>query len=176
VPCTHHPRRGRGSGRPGLGAQHLLDVIAVLVAVTLGAGAAAAQLPTADKQTLAELALRWAVDGGIPDVKLLQDPSKLVVIDQNLPPRVALRVPNRTVEVQSPLQIQVRADMEADFLYFRLGPFTGDKDHASVPIALVWAVGVRSKTPYLSGGGATLQFERRDGQWTLLPVSERWMS
>jgi hypothetical protein len=45
-----------------------------------------------------------------------------------------------------------------------------------VPIALVWAVGMQSKTPYLSGGGATLQFEQRDGKWTLLPVNERWAS
>ena len=147
-----------------------------MIAMCVTSRAAHAQLSIADKQALAQLALQWAVDGGIPDVKLLKDASKVVVMDENLPPGTELHVPNRTVALESPMRIQVLADMAGDFLYFRLGPFTGDKDHATVPIALVWAVGVRSKTPYLSGGGTTLQFEHRGGKWTLLPVNERWTS
>jgi hypothetical protein len=149
---------------------------AVAAVGTLCAGPVQAQLSVADKQTLAELALQWAVDGGIPDVKLLKDPSKLVVLSTNLPPRTELHVPNRTVSLQSPISIQARADMRGDFLYFRFGPIARAQDHATVPIALVWAVGVRSKTAYLSGGGATLHFEQRDGKWTLRPVQERWAS
>jgi hypothetical protein len=120
--------------------------------------------------------LQWAVDGGIPDIKLLKDPANLVVVDINLPPRSELHVPNRTVSVLSPIRIQVQADTVADFLYFRLGPFSGEKGHTTVPIALLWSVGRQTKTPYLSGGGATLEFERRDGKWMLLPIHERWAS
>ena len=154
-----------------------LWMCAAVVAVgTLRTGTAFAELSAADKQTLAELALQWAADGGIPDVKLQHDPSKLVVVNLNLPPNTVLRVPNRTVSLKSPMRIQAEADMVGDLLYFRLGPFTGDKDRATVAIALLWAIGVRSKTTYLSGGGSTLQFQQRDGKWTLLPVNERWTS
>ena len=135
-----------------------------------------AQLPNDDRRVLAGLALRWAVDGGIADVKLLSDPSKLVVVDENLPKGTELVVPGRTVSLQSPIRIQAIADRWGDFLYFRIGPFEGEKDHATVRISLLWAVGRDSKTPQQSGGGAALRFERRDGVWTLLPVTELWAS
>ncbi len=154
-----------------------LWIWAVVGAVSLaGARPAHAQLTNTDKQALAQLALQWAVDGGIPDVKLLKDAPKLVVVDQNLPPRTELHIAKRTVTLLPPIRVQVAADMHSDFLYFRFGPIAGDKNHATVPIALVWAVGVRSKAQYLSGGGTTLQFQQRDGKWTLLPVNERWSS
>lgn len=153
-----------------------LFLAAVLILATFGSRAARAELSNADKETLAGLALRWAIDGGIPDVKLMKDPSKVIVESQNLPPRVKLTVPQRTVKVTSLVHLQVEADMYGDFLYFHFGPLTGDERHASVPITLTWAVGVHSKTAYLSGGGTTLQFEMRDGKWTLLPVTERWTS
>jgi hypothetical protein len=147
-----------------------------VVLLAVGSRSAEAQLSNADKQALADMALQWAADGGIPDVKLLPNPTTLLVVNQNLPPRTTLHVANRTVMLESPLRIQVIADVAGDVMYFRLGPFAGEKGRASVAVALVWAVGVSSKAAYLSGGGATLQFEKRDGQWTLLPVNERWAS
>ncbi len=140
------------------------------------AAPACADLADADKQTLAELALRWAVDGGIADVTLMKDASTLVVVDTQLPPGVRLVVQGRTVRVLAPAAIQAEADRTGDFLYFRFDRFAGDARRASLPIALVWAVGKGSTVHYLSGGGATLDFERRDGAWILLPVSNRWMS
>ena len=154
---------------------------ALATAMALGllwsvAGPACADVTDADKKTLAELALRWAVDGGIADVKLMKDTTTLVVVDTHLPAGVRLAVEGRTVRVLTPAAIQAEADRVGDFLHFRFDRVTGDASHASVPIALVWAVGKGSTVLYLSGGGATLDFERRDGAWVLLPVSNRWMS
>jgi len=129
-----------------------------------------------DKQALAQMALVWALDGGIPDTTLMRDPADVVVERTNLPPRVELKVPQRTVRVVSLVHVQGEADVSGDLLYFHFGPITGNAQRASVPITLAWAVGVRSKEKYLSGGGTTLQFERRKGKWKLLPVTERWTS
>ena len=162
--------RRRGTLGRGLVAA---TVLALLCSVT---APACADVTDADKKTLAELALRWAVDGGITDVKLMKDASTLVVAETHLPPGVRLAVEGRTVRVLAPAAIQAEADRAGDFLYFRFDRFAGDAGRTSVPIALVWAVGKGSTVHYLSGGGATLEFERRDGAWVLLPVSNRWMS
>jgi len=158
------------------GSLRALLLGAVLVAALSVSRAAHAQLSNTDKQTLAELALRWAVDGGIPDVGLMKDPAQVFVEDHNLPPRPQLHVPQRTVTVASRIHLQAEADLHGDFLYFHFGPITGEQSRASVPITLVWAVGIGSKAVYLSGGGTTLQFELRHDKWTLLPVTERWTS
>ncbi len=122
------------------------------------------------------MALRWAVDGGIPDFKLVKDPSTLIVADTNLPDAPGLEVAGRKVVVLSPQRIQARADAEGDFLYFRFRAFQGDQQHATVSIALIWAVSSTSKEHYLSGGGATLEFEKHGDTWQLLPQGERWSS
>jgi len=162
---TRPPRRALGRA--------LATALGLLLSV---AAPACADVADVDKKTLAELALRWAVDGGIADVTLMKDASKLVVVDTHLPPGVRLAVQGRTVRVLAPAAIQAEADRAGDFLFFRFDRFAGDARRASVPIALVWAVGKGSTVHYLSGGGATLDFERRDGAWILLPVSNQWMS
>lgn len=172
--CAHEPVARRMIGAGWL--RGMVVLAAVVWTATSGTRAAHADLSAADKTALAELALGWALNGGISDTKLMKDPAKVIVDAQNLPQKVKLTLPKRTVIVTTMMHIQVEADVYGDFLYFHFGSMTGDADHASVPITLVWAVGVRSKTAYLSGGGTTLRFERRDGKWTLLPVTERWMS
>lgn len=152
----------------------LLGTCAALAALT--AVPAQAALSDADKKTLAEMALQWAISGGISDFKLVKDPASLVVANFNLPSDVKLEVPGRTIYLYSLLRIQAEANHGGDFLYFRFNRFEGDQDHAKVAIALVWAVAEHSQTHYLSGGGATLDFEKRDGKWQLQPVMNRWMS
>jgi len=73
-------------------------------------------------------------------------------------------------------RIQAIADIKGDLLYFRFGQFKGSDVRASVAIALLWAVSVKSKEVYLSGGGATLDFEKVNGAWQMLPVTNRWQS
>jgi hypothetical protein len=133
-------------------------------------------LASADKRAMAETALQWAAEGGLPDFKLVKDPANLVVSVANLPAKIEITVPNRKITLLPPEQIHAAADKDGDFLYFRFGPFRGDSAHASVMIALVWSVASNSKAQYLSGGGATLEFERREGKWQLLPVTNLWMS
>jgi hypothetical protein len=133
-------------------------------------------LTAADKRVLAEMALQWAVDGGISDFKLVKDPENLIVSEANLSNKMELKLPDRVITVLSPSNVQERADKEGDFLYFRFGPFIGYRDTARLTITLVWAVSSRSEAQYLSGGGATLKFERREGKWTMLPVTNRWIS
>jgi len=140
------------------------------------ATAVQAALPLKDQQTLAEMALQWAVGGGLPDVNLLKDPKTLTVADFNLPKNTELKVPGHKVVVASLPRIQAIADIKGDLLYFRFGQFKGSDVRASVPIALLWAVSVKSKEVYLSGGGATLDFEKVNGAWQMLPVTNRWQS
>jgi len=137
---------------------------------------ARAALSDADKQTIAELSLQWAIEGGIGDFKLVKDPANLVVANFNLPKGVTLGLPGRAIQLFSLLRIQAEANHGGDFLYFRFNRLEGDGEHAKVAIALVWAVAEHSATQYLSGGGATLDFEKRDGKWQLQPVMNRWMS
>jgi hypothetical protein len=151
-----------------------LATLVLLLALT--ASPARAALSDADKKTIAEMALQWAIDGGISDFKLVKDPSHLVVANFNLPRDMKLELPGRTISLFSLLRIQAEADHGSDFLYFRFNRFEGDEDHVKVAIALVWAVGKDSQTQYLSGGGATLDFERHDGKWQLQPVMNRWQS
>jgi hypothetical protein len=73
-------------------------------------------------------------------------------------------------------RIQTQADRAGDLLYFRFDRFKGNEQHASVGIALIWAVSAKSKEVYLSGGGATLEFEKVNGKWQMLPVANRWAS
>ena len=156
---------------------HWVAALGALVAVAVVCPLPAhAELSAVDKRMLAEMALQWAADGGIPDVKLAQDASNLIVAELNLPKDVKLQVPGRTVTVVSRLKIQARADLQGDFLFFQFGRFSSKDDHASVSISLLWAISVQSTQQYLSGGGAQLEFEKRDGKWQLLPVTERWMS
>ncbi len=154
-------------------------VIALSAALT-SAAAATTPVPTKlsaeDQKAMAELALKWAADGGLQDVKLMKDPSTLVVANTGLPAKVVLEVPDHKVVVAPLVRIQAMADSRGDFLYFRFGRFTGTPQRASLSISLVWMVSEQSRTPYLSGGGATLDFEKRDGKWELLPVSNHWMS
>lgn len=148
----------------------------LLVLSALAATTARAALPDADKKTVAEMALRWAIDGGISDFKLVKDPANLVVATLNLPDGMKLELPGRAIRLLSLPQVQVEADHGGDFLYFRFDRLDGDQEHATVAIALVWAVAENSQTQYLSGGGATLEFEKHDGKWKLQPVMNRWMS
>jgi len=150
--------------------------LACVVAATVAAAPAPIKLSAADTRTLAEMALQWAVDGGISDFKRVKDPANLIVSTANLPPKIALKLAGRTVSVLPPAKIQARADKDGDFLYFRFGSFSRDKEKARVALWLVWAVSQHSSAFYLSGGGATLNFERHDGTWQLLPVTDRWMS
>ena len=133
-------------------------------------------LSAADRRALAEQSLRWASEGGIADFGLVKDPSHLIVLNAHLQGVAALRVPQHTVTLLPPRGIQARADAEGDFLYFRFDRISGDAHRAQVFVALIWAVSAKSTEHYLSGGGATLEFEKRDGRWQLLPVTERWMS
>lgn len=137
---------------------------------------ARAVLADTDKQTIAELSLQWAVEGGIGDFKLLKDPSHLIVANFNLPKDATLTLPGRSIQLLSLLRIQAEANHGGDFLYFRFNRLDGDGEHAKVAIALIWAVAEHSTTQYLSGGGATLDFEKHDGKWQLQPVMNRWMS
>lgn len=130
-----------------------------------------------DKQTLASLALQWAVDGGIGDAKLLKEPTRLIVLAQHLPSTARLEVPDRTVVLMSAIRIQAQADVSGDFLYFSIGPFESQQERVRVPVKLVWAISIKEHhLPYLSGGGAILEFEKKDGKWERLPVVEQWSS
>jgi len=151
--------------------------LATMLALCLPvASPARAALSDADKKTIVEMALQWGIDGGIADFKLVKDRATFVVANFNLPKNVKLELPGHTINVFSLLRIQAEANYGGDFLYFRFNRLDGDAEHAKVAIALVWAVSEHSTTQYLSGGGADLDFEKRDGKWVLQPVMNRWMS
>ena len=160
---------------PPCGRRHAA-LATLLVLGSLVPTAAPAALSNADKKAVAEMALQWAIDGGISDFKLVKDPANLVVANFNIPKGLKLELPGRAISLFSLLRIQAEANHGGDFLYFRFNRFDGDDHHAKVAIALVWAVAENSQTQYLSGGGATLEFEKHDGKWQLQPVMNRWQS
>ncbi|HVM98514.1 MAG TPA: hypothetical protein VMT89_19115 [Candidatus Acidoferrales bacterium] len=136
----------------------------------------AAPFGASDEVTIAEMALQWAMDGGIADFHLVKDPNIAIVADLNLPKNAALKLTGHKVSLLSMQDIQSMADEHGDLLYFRFAPFKQRDERIDVPISLVWAVGAKSTTIYMSGGGATLSFKRQNGKWVLLPVTEHWMS
>ena len=177
-------RRWAPTQRRPYNVRALTVCIALVASTALATPPAQPKLSPADKRALAERALQWAIAGGIDDFKLVKDPSNLIASDANLPLKAAVAVPGRKVTLLSPRAIQSRADKEGDFLYFRFDGFSFNRGgfsvnkfgQAEVSIALVWAVSVHSTAHYLSGGGATLTFEKHNGKWQLLPVANRWMS
>jgi hypothetical protein len=147
--------------------------LAVLAAGT-AAVAAPVELSNADKQALAVLAIQWACDGGLDDFKRVPTGSDLVVADVNLPKDVKLDLPGRKVVVASLARIQAHADIKGDAVYFRLGPFTGDDLRTEVPVALLWAASVRNPAAVVTGSGALLEFEKRNGKWQRVGMTGAW--
>lgn len=169
---TRRRQHDRGHRRVAL----VLWLGTVVAVSALLSSTASAVLSQADQKTLAEMSLQWAIDGGIGDFKLVKDPTNLVVATFNLQKGMKLELPGRTLQLFSLLRIQAEANHSGDFLYFRFNRLEGDGEHAKVAVALIWAVAEHSATQYLSGGGAMLDFEKRDGKWQLQPVMNRWMS
>ena len=135
---------------------------------------AGAEFPKDDKQALGTLAAQWAINGGLPDAQRVPSASDLMVADVNLPKGVSFDLPGRKVVVMSLVLIQAHADIKGDAVYLRLGPFTGNAQRANVPVALLWAASVKNPAAAVRGSGARLELEKRDGQWQVVNVTDRW--
>ena len=133
-----------------------------------------AGLSAEDKKALAETAIQWAIDGGLPDFKFVKEPEKLVVLNTYLPQGAKLELPGRKLAVTSLVRIQATADVGTDVTYFRFGPFSGGDARASGSIALVPVQSIRNPAGGGGSSGADLEFEKRDAKWVVSRVADRW--
>ncbi|MFW6096664.1 MAG: hypothetical protein ACOC9Z_01240 [Chloroflexota bacterium] len=131
-----------------------------------------------DRSELIGLTLERAlVDQEIPDYALLADQEQLVLSTENIDPALVPEIPDVTLALLTPEEIQELADAEGDFLYLRFQELEGESaDKAVVSLANTWAVAADSDMAYLSGGGFTIEYSRDDaGAWTG-DVTESWIS
>ena len=134
--------------------------------------------PQQDVEAVVRLALATAlVAQEIPDYGLLNVNGGEVVLSTESTKGVVLpELAGVSLVALGPGEIQARADTQGDFLYLRFREihFFGN-DRARVQLENSWAVGQQSTVGYLSGGGFTLAFERRDGDWEVT-ITGMWIA
>jgi hypothetical protein len=69
------------------------------------------------------------------------------------------------IKLMSQRQIQQKADRQGDFLYMSFPEVRVRGTCVAVTVANSWAVGKRSRTAYLSGGGYTYEYRKESGKW-----------
>jgi len=135
---------------------------------------ARADPPKDDKQTLATLAVQWAVTGGLAEFQRVPAGADLIVAKVNLPAGVSIDLPGRKAVMMSLARIQAQADIKGDTVYFRLGPINGNAQRATLPVALLWAASIKNPAAAVTGSGALLEFEKHDGKWQRVNVTGEW--
>ena len=136
---------------------------------------------TSDTAQIVELALKWAlVEQSIPDFGLLDDQQNIILSLENIDAEMVPQLPGINFILLSPDEIQRKADADGDFLHLSFQQFLfvpGVSDSkAEVSINNSWAVGKDSRVGYLSGGGCTLEFHKKDGAWMLDDSMACWIS
>ncbi|MBU1717420.1 MAG: hypothetical protein KKG70_17640 [Proteobacteria bacterium] len=111
----------------------------------------------------------------IPDYDLIEDTANIVLSSENVNPSLLPQISGVTLTLLSPEQIQEKADRQGDFLYLRFKEITVEDSKIIVSLESAWAIGKNSTTAYLSGGGFTVEYHRKDGKW-VGEVTVTWIS
>ena len=80
-----------------------------------------------------------------------------------------------SVQLLTPNEIQRKANTQGDFLYLSIPEVRVRHQCIAVVITNSWAVGARSKSVYLSGGGAAYEYRKESGRWVGKYISG-WIS
>jgi len=130
-------------------------------------------LTDSDKEEIVRLVLGDAlVEKKIPDYQMLVDSKKSVVVSTlNIKQARIPTLPDYTLKLMSPAEIQSRADGQGDFLYLSFDEFKVKGSCVAVTLVNAWAVGKKSGMGYLSGGGFRYEYRKQSGKWV-----GRWIS
>lgn len=132
-----------------------------------------------DRAELIRLTLERAlVDKEVSDYQLLAEQGTFILSTENVDPDLAPELEGEPTSglagelasvdltLMTPDEIQARANEEGDFLYLRFDEMTAESaDKVIVSFSNTWAVADDSETGYLSGGGFTIEYVRKDGAW-----------
>jgi len=131
------------------------------------ASAGPSDFTDSDKAEIVRLVLVDAlVEKKIPDYRLLTETQNSIVVSTlNIQRSWVPNLPNYTLKLMSPAEIQRRADGQGDFLYLSFAEFKVKGSCVAVTLANSWAVGKKSGMGYLSGGGFSYEYRRQSGKW-----------
>jgi len=124
-------------------------------------------LTDSDKEEIVRLVLVDAlVEKKIPDYQMLVESKKSVVVSTlNIKQARIPTLPDYTLKLMSPAEIQSRADGQGDFLYLSFDEFKVKGSCVAVTLVNSWAVGKKSGMGYLSGGGFRYEYRKQSGKW-----------
>lgn len=128
----------------------------------------------ADKALVAKLAFENAF---ITNSGLLEKEQKdsVIVSTRNIKPEWLKDVNSLKINLMSQNKIQNLADSTKDFPYISFSRFDVKGSCVAIEVANIWAVGNKSKTVYLSGGGKVYEFRKESGKWNRKLIWE-WIS
>ena len=84
-------------------------------------------------------------------------------------------LPGLSVQLLTPNEIQRKANTQGDFLFLSIPEVKVRQQCIAVTVTNSWAVGTRSRSVYLSGGGASYEYRKQSGRWVGKLVSG-WIS
>jgi hypothetical protein len=131
------------------------------------ASSGSTELTDSDKEEIVRLVLVEAlVEKKIPDYLMLVENKKAVVVSTlNFKKAWVPTLPDYTLKLMSPAEIQSQADAQGDFLYLSFDEFKVKGSCVAVTLVNSWAVGKKSGMGYLSGGGFSYEYRKQSGKW-----------
>ena len=98
-----------------------------------------------------------------------------VLSTQNIQRDWVRELPGLSVQLLTPAEIQHKANTQGDFLFLSIPEVKVRHQCIAVTVTNSWAVGTRSRSVYLSGGGASYEYRKQSGRWVGKLVSG-WIS
>lgn len=125
------------------------------------------QLSDSDKADIVNRLLELSLSqGNVPDFEMLKGQKGAIIVSAaNIKAEWLRPLPNLNITVLDQSDIQEKADRKGDFLYISVGKFEVSGKCVIVALNNSWAVGKKSGTGYLSGGGLVFVFRKESGKW-----------
>ena len=111
----------------------------------------------------AMLAQAIAPQGGLLDPK--QRETGVILSTRNIERHWLQPIPGLSIQLWTPADIQRKADDEADFMYLVIPEMKIRGQCIAVTLSNTWAVGKKSKSAYMSGGGLSYEYRKESGRW-----------
>lgn len=145
----------------------LFIILCCFLVLSLAGCAESAGITNQDKATVIRLTLERAlVQQEIPDYQLIADKENIILSTENFNPEWLPSLTNIHITLLTPEEIQAKANSNGDFLYLRFHPLEiGGEESLIISLDNIWAVSENSDTVYLSGGGFTIEYQKKNGEW-----------
>lgn len=117
----------------------------------------------------AEVLRATLMQGTAPQMGLLDQKQRetgMVLSTKNIKPEWVQGLRGVNIQLWTPADIQRKADDEADFQYLLI-PEMKVRGGQCIVVTLsnTWAIGKKSKSVYMSGGGLTFEYRKESGKW-----------